>query len=725
MLHKTFFKACVSVAVFACGSLLNAPVIADEGALEEIIVTAQKREQSLQSIPISIKALTDKVLEKVNADSMDDIARMVPSLSMTDNSRGGSNVQIRGLGSNVASVGTVAIYNDGIISAGRNQANGTFAEQDPGFYDIERVEVLRGPQGTLYGEGSFGGVINIISKRPNTEKVEASFSGSWFDTKGGSSDNFDAAGMLNLPLVQDKLALRFVGYRNDHDGYIDAVDVLPIFFGGAPVVVEERANTEKVTGGRVMLSFKPTDKVDILAIYKKSEIDIGTETFDSPNLIATINGLAGTSFEPEETRALFGPVFGDEFTTDEGILEINIETPLGLLTSITGYGDVEQESDGSTIGALRDNEAWSEEIRLSSNNDGAVNWTVGAYYRTVDTKIDVVFGGLGAAAPTPFRVDEQEQWSVFGQVYWNFAPDWTATVGLRYGEQEIKVTDEFNGLPTVDGKFDNLSPKFALDWQMNEDTLVYASIAKGFRAGGANSDESLGTDASFSTEFDSDEVWNYEVGLKTSFWDNRITLNATLFYIDWSDIQIDRAITSLINPPNQFIVVNGEDAHSFGLEADVYFYPAEGWEIVLGGSILEAEYDGGTIDSSTLGLNIPIDGMHLPSSPNYLMNASIERTFPVANNYEAFIRGDFTLRGNSFGDVPNTPAPGGNLRSEQFERLDLRAGLRRDFWELQVYARNVLNDKSSSFNFYDGGFADLHVLLPPRTIGMNIKLRYN
>ena len=195
---------------------------------EEIIVTAQKVDQRIQDVPISIKAIDDETLETINADGLEDLTRLVPSLTMTNISRGGNQVQIRGLGSNVASVGTVAIYNDGVISASRIQSSGTFAEQDSVIYDVERVEVLRGPQGTLYGEGSFGGVINIISKRPDDQEFQASFAGSSFDVDEGSSDNTDLQGMINIPLIKETLAVRAVGYKLDHDGYIDAVDVSPV-----------------------------------------------------------------------------------------------------------------------------------------------------------------------------------------------------------------------------------------------------------------------------------------------------------------------------------------------------------------------------------------------------------------------------------------------------------------------------------------------------------------
>lgn len=683
-------------------------------ALEEIIVTAQKREQALQTIPISIKALNDEVLQAIGADSLDEVVRLVPSLSMTDLSRGGNNVQIRGLGSNVANVGTVAIYNDGIISTGRIQSSGTFAEQDPALYDVERVEVLRGPQGTLYGEGSFGGVINIISKRPDAEQFASSVSATWFGTDGGD-DSADVAGMLNMPLADGKFAARVVGYSYDHGGYIDAVDVLPILGGAPAVLVEQDANTEEVTGGRIGLRWTPGADFDATLIYKTEETELGISNFDSPDLIGLVNTLGGTSFEPEYTQALFGPAFGSDTETDEAMLELNLDTPLGTLTSITGWGEIDQ-SNASGLMAVSD--AISEELRLSSDNAGTFNWTVGAFYRSADRDIDL---NLGGGTVLPFNAQTLDQWSVFGQLYWKLSPALTATVGLRYGEHDSDTTDLLNGLPTVSESFDDVSPMFALDWMLDDDTLLYASIAKGFRAGGTNTDQSLGTDPTFALGFEPDTIWNYELGVKTGLFDGRMTLNVAAFFIDWQDIQIDKAITSLVTPPLQFIVVNGEDAHSTGIEADIYINPAEGWEIVLGGSLVEAEFDGGTIDSATAGLGVPLDGERLASSPEYLFNASIEKGFDMGVNLEAYARADYTVRGNSFGDVPNMAPPGGNFESGRMSSLNLRAGMRHRNWEVQAFVTNATDEYDSTFNFFDGGFGDVHVVLRPRTYGLTVR----
>jgi len=633
---------------------------------------------------------------------------------MTDISRGGNNVQIRGLGSNVGNVGTVAIYNDGVISPSRIQSSGTFAEQDSALYDVERIEVLRGPQGTLYGEGSFGGVINIISKQPDSEMFSASALATWSDTKGATDYNWDLAAMINIPIVKDKLALRVVGFSNDHAGYIDAVNALPLFFGALPELVGENANTEDVTGGRALLRWTPTDKFAASLIYKTQDTDLGIGNYDSPNLMAFVNSLAGTTFDPEYTQVVFDSAYGSKNTTDEAILTLDYETGIGILTSITGWGDVEQVN-ANTLAATSD--AFSQELRLASISDSDVNWIVGAFYRSVERDMEI-FG-------SPYNSNGMDQWSIFGQLYWHFADKWMATFGLRYGEHDTESTDEYLGQPTVSADFDDVSPKLAIDYSVNDDVMIYGSIAKGFRSGGTNTDASFGTDPTFNLSFDPDEVWNYELGLKSTFWQGKGVFNAAIFYVDWKDIQIDKAIDSLIDPPYGFIVTNGEDAHSAGIEADMYLYPAEGWEIVLGGALIEAEFDNGTIDTAIAGLNVPLKGNKLASSPEYMFNMSVEKKWHFNAGSETFVRLDYMSRGNSFGDVPNEAPPGGSFRSGRATNLNLRAGFRGNSWGLQAFVTNVNDEYVSTYNWYDGGFGDVHVVLRPRTYGLSFNYFYN
>ena len=714
----------------ACSVALASPLAARaEPVLEEIIVTAQKRAESILDIPISIKVLEAATLETVNADSLDDIARLVPSMSMAETGgRGRSNVQIRGLGSNVGSVGTTAIYNDGVIAASRIASSGTFTEQDSVLFDVERVEVLRGPQGTLYGEGSFGGVINIISNRPDPSGFDAGLSGSWFDIEGGGSGSTDINGMLNVPLIKDTLAMRVVGFRNDHQGYIDGYDALPTYLAAVyglnpadypPAPVGKNLDTELVTGGRFSIRYT-SGPVDANLILKRQKTEIGLASLETDYL----NLLKDYAKHGRDTSAVFigsDPLlnsFAGESTTDEGVLELNVQTSRGTWTSITGYGQIDVKTLGNSTS---DNTATSQELRFSTDSKGAINWTVGAYYRTAEITEDF--------EATPLNNEKVDQWSVFGQMYWDIMPAVRATLGLRYGEQTTEVTDLLNeaalgALAHSKATFDDLSPKLAMDWRVNANTLLYASIAKGFRGGGANVDASLGEDPNFTRDFKPDSIWNYEIGAKAAILDNKVALNAAVFYIDWSDIQIDRPIQDNVtgNPEGVFIVTNGDKAHSYGFETDVYLYPAEGWEIFLGGSLMNPRYDSGTIDSPYEGgRTFDLKGEHLPSAPEYTFNTSVSKTFPIGSSgMNGLVRADYSLRGDSYSDVPNKPL-GTHLNSGSMEVINLRAGIQADKWEIQAFVLNLADSNDSSFNYDTGSFL-FRSRLQPRTVGLNVKL---
>jgi outer membrane receptor for ferrienterochelin and colicin len=235
--------------------------------MEEVFVTAQKMEQLEQEVPISIKTISSQTLEMINAERFEDMARLVPSLSFTDRQRGQNQVLVRGLGT-VNGVSTVAIYNDGVVSATRITGNGSFGEVDPTFYDVDRVEVLRGPQGTLYGEGSFGGVINILSRKPDASGFDGSASVTWRDVEEGTSSNYDYAAMLNIPLISDKLAFRVVGSYVDHDGYVDKIDTITF-------ETSENINTEETTSWRAMLGYSGGGIFSADLIYKYQEILLG------------------------------------------------------------------------------------------------------------------------------------------------------------------------------------------------------------------------------------------------------------------------------------------------------------------------------------------------------------------------------------------------------------------------------------------------------------------
>lgn len=694
---------------------------------EEILVTAQKREQALQEVPISLRVLSAGVLDTIGADRLESLTRVVPSLSITDFQRGSNNVQIRGLGSNVGNVGTVAIYNDGVISVNRLQANGIFAEQDTTLFDIERVEVLRGPQGTLYGEGSFGGVINIISRRPDLETFAGSVSFKKFEIEEGSSNNSQLAAMVNVPLLEKRLALRLVGFDNEQAGFIDAYSVLPALDPEnpqPPQLVGEDLNWERTRGGRAMIGFRWNELQGQL-IHKRERLRQGINKYTSRRYIRDLFAHTGTP-PPDSDLVfpLFRDVFGREQRVQEDLLQLDWHLPFATLSAVSGYGDI-VDVDNTFRSQTR---GWSQELRLASEE--TFPWILGLYFREASRETQL------QSEQALLREDFTQQWSLFGEAAWPLTDDLRLILGIRYSEQESRSLDHINAdqlgdLYQVKERFTDTSPKIGIDWQHSDGLLFYLSASKGFRAGGVNTDFSLGQDAGYVRSFRPDEVWNYELGLKRRLLQGQGWFNLAVFYIDWDKVQIDRPIQDNITANDselsKFITVNGEGAHSFGAEADLNLNLTSGWTFSLGASLIQAQFDSGTILSPYRNTQNPdgiyrLQGMRLPNAPEYLLNLGVERSFQLSYGLQGYLRWDYSLRGHSYADVPNQ-ASGVDFNNRRFEVSNFFTGLRGDWWDLQLFVRNLEDVNASTMDWYDGSF-DFRAQLTPRTIGLGLSLHY-
>lgn len=683
---------------------------AEAGVLEEVIVTAQKIEQRQQDVPISITSITSDTLEMINAERFEDFARLVPSLSFTDRQRGQNQVLIRGLGT-VNGVSTVAIYNDGIISASRIQGNGSFGEMDPTFYDVDRVEVLRGPQGTLYGEGSFGGVINIISNRPDPSAFDASASVTWRDVKEGTSSNYDYAAMLNVPLISDSLALRVVGSYVDHDGFIEKYDTVT-------GQISENINTEETTSWRAMLGYDGGGMFDADLIYRYQEILLGGSNVAWPRTAEAFG------FDNDYLQFTAGDT-ENSYENSEIVLDMNWDFDSMILTSLTSTSEVDTLSritipEQVTSPNVGEFNASSQELRLASVGGENFDWIVGAYYRDVSRTASI--SGI-------LTFDSnQTSTSIFGQFYWYLSESLTATFGLRYEDLEV------DQLAVIFGAFEDFakddyshtSPKVTLDWTLRENLMVYGTISEGFRVGGLNTDfatplgippELLVPIEPYQDSFDPDSVWNYEIGMKSGWMDGRLSWNLALFYIDWSDYQSEGDL--FLGANGIGYTINSGDAESYGIETDLAYRPNEHWLLTLGASHVEPEITSGVFK-----------GNQLANAPKNVFNASAEYSWPIGN-WEAYVYGDYSFRDSSYGDIvngddPNTP-PAYLNRSESYAVGNLRAGLRGEHWSFQAFVENVGDEYGSSFTFQilenPPAFESLS-LITPRTYGVNVSYRF-
>ena len=740
--------ASASVLALALGaSTANAEAAAPQAsgtAVEEVVVTAQKREENQQVVPVAIAAFSEKRLQTLGVESFLDYAKFVPAMSFASLGPGQSDIVLRGMPI-IEGAPTVGIYVDGMsIASG-------FTNPDPRLFDVQDVQVLKGPQGMLYGEGAIGGLIIIRNNQPNSHAFEAKLDATWSQTDGSNTSNDELNGMINIPIMKDKLALRLVGFQRSYGGYIDQVSTGlgitdlafdPAVPGGAGVLLKKDANTERVAGGRATLAFTPTDTFSLTLTGAYQDLRTGGDNYIMP----VSQGLFFPNAKPDSIFEDFGMRRHDRYAQISG--ELINDFGWATLTGDVGYVDRRIDVDeGYTLAtfntvpgiATTDPKEFQTEWRLASRTGEPLQWLVGARYTNSNTHIlqttDIV--GYDFAR----RVGESSTtYAVFGEAAYTLP--WlplTARVGLRYFNESQTlssvITDQYsliaNPSPPQTRKADDgdVSPRFVLEYRFDPDHMAYASVSKGFRAGGVNVDLCNVTcpTVGFRSSYDPDFVWTYELGAKTEWFDHRLRVNGALFYNDWSNLQIDGDPQH----PNTGFTTNAGKAHSAGFEGDLVATPLKGLSLNLGGSILQAQ-----LDEPAMGAPA---GSRLPNTPEWTFSAGVDYEHPIYNDLKGFFHADVATRGNAFGNIPNVPQSATNapfqyvLRNEAkgFTTVDLRVGVEKERWSVTLFVDNVTNSYASSFDFNDnaafgsfGVFTEQEYISRPRTFGVEIRARY-
>jgi iron complex outermembrane receptor protein len=750
MLHSTKRLALLaaSASVFTLGFGLSAAQAADPGpnTVQEVVVTAQKRDENQQNVPVATTAFNEKRLEQLGVDSFLDYAKFVPSMSFASLGPGQTDIVLRGMPI-IDGVPTVGVYLDGIsIASG-------FTNPDPRLFDVKDVQVLRGPQGTLYGEGSIGGLILIRDNAPNAQHFDAKVDAVWSQTEGSNTSNNELSGMLNIPIVQDKLALRVVGFDRSYGGYISQVSTgeglvgdlfspHPAVPAGPGVVLDKDANTERVTGGRATLSYTPSDSTSLSLTIASQDLKVGGDNFIMPTTRALFFPNAPTDSVFEDFRT----TRDDRYTQVSGELVSNFGW--ATLTGDAGWVnrtiDVDQGFTLATLNTVpgtsnSDPKQFQTEWRLASPSDGPFQWVAGARYTNSTNHI------LQTTDITNFdfmrKVGETEStWAIFGEAAYTF-PNMplTARLGLRYFNETQSlssvITDSLgliaNPSPAQSrsANANDVSPRFVLEYRFDPSHMLYASVSKGFRAGGVNVDLCNVTcpTVGFQSSYAPDYVWSYEAGAKTEWFDHRLRLNGAVFYNQWNHLQIDGDPQH----PDLGFVTNAGRAHSAGVELELTATPAEGLSLNLGGSSLRSVLD-------EMAMGAPA-GARLPNTPEWTLSAGADYEHSLTGNLKGFIHGDVSARGNAFGNIPNIPQNTTNapfqyiLRNEAvgFSTVNLRLGIENDRWSLTLFGDNLTNSKASSFDFNDnaafgafGLFTEQEYISRPRTVGIELRAHY-
>lgn len=706
-----FAKALTTVSVAALSTLATAPAqaqTAPETAAEgnEIIVTATKRGSSLQDVPFSINAQTEADIARTGATTLEDLSRNVAGLAIQNLGPGQSQVAVRGV-----SAGQIARDQPGVkeqvgVYLDESVVSLSLFTPDLDLFDLNRVETLRGPQGTLFGSGSVGGTIRYITNQPTTERVEGTIEGNLNyvdeDDLGGH-----LKGAINLPF-SDNAALRVVGYYTKYAGFIDARRE-----GGR---IDRNVNDGERYGGRVSLLLKAGEDVTITPrfIYQKISVD-GFNRQEVYNLYAnrfTTTRPAVTLGEREQFLLL-----DEKFEDETRIADLTVNAALGgvSLTSVTSLTDrdilVSRDASALTgsvsvdlgfpeAGVLLPSNLFdttavkslTQEIRFASDYDSAFQWVFGGFFANTrrtyaqrlptpgyDAFTDARFGaGTSVAVAngfplnSPYNADipyKLKQLAIFGEGSLAVTDAFTVTAGGRYYAYNEERTFKSGGLfANGDNNRDRteatgFSPRLLLSYEVSPRVTFNAQAAKGFRLGGVNdplniplcSGGATGPDATTfgnRPRYDDETLWNYEGGVKAQF--GGVTFNAAAFYTDIKNLQV----TADAGSCSSRIVFNVPKAHTMGVEVELSASPFEGLDLALSSSLLEAEFDSTLTRPNGTVIEGIRDGNRLPSVPKFQISANATYTFPVGPETNAFFGGSFQHIGSRFtqpGDQENNP----------------------------------------------------------------------
>jgi outer membrane receptor protein involved in Fe transport len=682
----------------------------------DIVVTATRRVESIQKVPAAITALDEDALKQMGADRFDDYARTVPGLVFNQNGTNSGTFAIRGISTSVTANGTqspVAIYYDDIPALLPTAA---VVAPDLRLFDVERIEVLRGPQGTLFGSGAMGGAIRVITNKPKFDVVEGKAEGTLAFTDGGDP-SYAANLAMNLP-VAENAAVRMVGYYRRDGGYVDNV-----------VYNKKNVNKEQSYGLRAALRIQPTDALTVTAQFSYQKDD----PEDNAYVIYGGSGYTFNSYIPQPVT--------NRMTT--GNLAIEYDLDFAVLTSSTTYSGRKNRisidftpvtqallglSDPAPVVDHLTSDMFIQETRLASNGTGPLKWVVGAYYSNVkqDIREKLVVEGAGAVfAPIGFPSDtllealyrlKTTEKALFGQVDYEVLPRLTATAGVRLFENfagaEATADGLLNGGPTFDersAKENAATPKFGLSYQATPDVMIYGQAAKGYRVGQNNLLPLVdpATGAPIPAFYGSDSLWNYEVGLKSNLFGRKLTANISLYYIDWTNVQLPSISVSGFK-----YIDNAGDARSKGVEAELRLRPGGGIEL---GSTL-------TYNSSRMTRILPgvdaVVGDRLPGTPKLALSNFAQVNVPLVDGTEGYVRASHIYSGKAYSNLNNATA----LTYGDYNKFDLRAGIITGDWEFVVFIDNLTNadDYASAF-IAPGSSAPTAVRLKPRTFGLTVR----
>jgi outer membrane receptor protein involved in Fe transport len=703
--------------------------------LQEIVVTAQKREERLYEVPVPVTAISTTALVERQQLRLQDYYNKIPGVSLTLVGDGATpQITIRGVTTGGINNPTVATLIDDVPFGASSVGQGAFDVPDLDPSDVAQIEVLRGPQGTLYGASSLGGLIKYVTVDPSTDAISGRLQVGTSSVHKGSDLGYNVSGSANVP-AGETLAFRASAFTRDEPGYIDRIGT-----------GERDVNSVESHGGRLAGLWRPSDdfSLKVSALAQNVTVDGSSSASLSPSFgdLEQPGTVPGTGGYEKKFRA-----FSATATAHLGEAE---------LVSLTGYGtnSIATNIDLSAVSFLfqptfgsnqavsdleYDTTKFTQELRLSVPLGARVSWMVGAFYTRERTSVDQVIPVLNQTLPVTnpntgapvdyllrtHQLSKFEERAAFSSVTFNFTDRFDLQLGGRISSNDIE-----DGVQTFEGPFYTivggpsfsgltervksedspftylLTPRFK--WSPN--LMVYARLASGYRAGGPNGNQQLLSAVGLPVAYDSDTTQNYEVGMKGHLFDRMLSFDASLYYIDWKDVQIS------VRDPGVFATYrqNGTRAKSQGIELSLESHPLHGLTLSGWGAWNDAKLTEG-LPAGAAGTPVAKSGDRLPISSRFSGSVSVDQEFPLGTTVTGFAGASFSYVGERLDVfVANPP----RLKLPSYTQLDLNAGARFDTWRVNAYMTNVTDERGALVSDPINSLSVIYIR--PRTFGVSV-----
>jgi iron complex outermembrane receptor protein len=727
---------CAAIALFS--SCLSLAVQAETKVLEEIIVTSQKREQSLQEVPISVAAVTGEKIEKMGVENLEDLTSYVPNIHFTETGLG-TQLRIRGIGSDNSQgfEQSVGVYKDGIYHSRAQLFRAP-------IFDLERAEVMRGPQGTLFGKNSIAGAVDLITAKP-TDELTGKVSGSYEDEFGTQ----EFQGFISGPLtdnIKGRLALRY---------YEDPGFMINTFRN-----IDEAESTE--LSGRGSLLWQPGNNLDILWIVEHNSYDVEGRAIEiTQDLPATAGPTAGLNYSQILAFANGGVTFDSrqdfrrqtntpEYSDNEidtQTLRIDYELPRFTFTSLTGYLNFKYDENCDcdftpantfSLAIKEDYDQLSQEFRLTSEEHETIEWLGGIFYQTYDQTFNDDFdlpanstlnALTGGVIPAPFFgtgidrdfTQKSDVWAIFGEFTWSITDAFKLNLGGRYTEEDKEATKILNvvgvenpaHVTTVAAIYagpnfatdteqsgghnlaesrdeSSFTPSATLSYQANDDVMTYVRFSKGFKAGGFDPRSNDST----RFEFEEEEVTSVELGSKMRFADGRAELNLAIFHMDYEDLQV-----SQFDGAVGFNIGNAKSTLVQGIEMDGRVQISDHWSSNYGVALLDFEYDDFENGNCHFGQPENSDGFcdytgkRGVYTPEVTLNAGFEYSRALG---DLWFSGALDAQWVDEQQVHVNLDPLGEI--DAYTMVDMRLALEGDQWTLALLGKNLLDEQVIAYS---------------------------